>query len=71
MQTPRDASVVMVCSAFMAIVGIITHNRSGRTLSENLTSLPLLGRWVMYYALVAGIVVLGVFDEGSFIYFKF
>ena len=70
MQSPRDACVAIVCLVLMALVGNHRH-RSGRDLLNTLAGRPLFLRWVMYFTLVAGIITMGVFDQGNFIYFKF
>jgi D-alanyl-lipoteichoic acid acyltransferase DltB (MBOAT superfamily) len=42
-----------------------------RTTSEMFHELPAVGRWAIYVACVFGIMLLGVFDGGQFIYFQF
>lgn len=61
-----------VTSFLLIVFLIVTHMfQRRRGLRIMLREQPVLVRWAAYYALVGGILVLGMFNSTSFIYFQF
>lgn len=71
MQSTRETYVAVLCMLFVTIVGMVSHRTGNRDLSQILTDRPIFLRWGIYYSLLLGIIMLGVFNRSNFIYFKF
>ena len=61
-------AICILSILFLEVVHLIQrHNKIRHILSEK----PIWFRWSMYYAIVLGILVFGVFGTNNFIYFQF
>ena len=68
-QSPAELYVDLLLVVFLLAVQV-AQERRGR-LRDWLGELPLWGRWAIYHAAVALILLLGQFTEQKFIYFQF
>ncbi|HAH32824.1 MAG TPA: membrane-bound O-acyltransferase family protein [Elusimicrobia bacterium] len=66
--TRQGLCIAMLSIGFMELIHFIQRHRSIRHM---LTEKPIWFRWAVYYALVFGIVLFGIFSERQFIYFQF
>jgi len=60
--------VAIMSIVFMETIHVIQRHRSIRHM---LSEKPIWIRWTVYYALIFGIIFLGVFEKRQFIYFQF
>lgn len=70
-ESPREFYLTMSCLIFIGAVGIVAQRTAKQELSEFLEGRPLLLRWGVYYSLLFGVIMLGVFNQGYFIYYRF
>jgi len=66
-----DFYLALLLLLFMAVLGWYLRRTKKIDLPEHLAGMPTALRWTAYYALMLTIVFGGMFDNGSFIYYKF
>ncbi len=67
-QSPKELMIAIAAIIFMEFVHIIQRHGSIRHM---LSQKPAFVRWIIYFALVYGILFLGVSGDAQFIYFQF
>lgn len=66
----RKSAFVIDILLILFLVGLEISQRNG-SIRERLSRKPSYVRWFAYYALILGILLLGVFNNNQFIYFQF
>jgi alginate O-acetyltransferase complex protein AlgI len=62
---------LVLCLGLIVFLWLVQLLQRSRVLSEEIAKRPLYVRWGLYYAALLIIIVLGVFNTNSFIYFQF
>jgi len=70
-QNPREFQVTVVVLLFSALAGIIKKHTKSQDVTDVFRERPLIIRWTMYYGLVSAIIMLGIFENGRFLYNQF
>jgi alginate O-acetyltransferase complex protein AlgI len=66
-----DKKQVLIGAIMIVVLEIIQFFLRGSDLNSFLVSKPTVFRWTFYYALIALILIFGVFGSAQFIYFQF
>lgn len=62
---------LLFCCLLVAFLVIVQLMQRTRLLSEEISKKPVIIRWGLYYAGLAFLIIFGVFNTSSFIYFQF
>ncbi len=62
---------LMIPVAAIALMEFVHLTQRRGSVRQMVSERPAVVRWPLYYALVFGIIVFGMFDNSRFIYFQF
>lgn len=62
---------ILLCCGVITLLAIIQMLQRSRTLSDEISKKPILLRWGLYYVGLILVILFGVFNANSFIYFQF
>ncbi len=68
---PNDRSYYLISFSLVFVLAAVNLFQRNMDLRVVLSRKPLLVRWLVYYTLVGGVLLLGVFNNTEFIYFQF
>ena len=62
---------LLLCLLLISVLAVVDYAQENRWSVARIRALPWYARWPLYYALLQGIVLLGMFGTSEFIYFQF